>query len=52
MKKASGPVDPEQIGLDLVAFAVDSNPDLDPTQRGGDSRSTRSFQGRQTFISL
>lgn len=48
--KASGPVDPEQIGVDLVAFAVDSNPDVDPTQLTGDSRSTRSFQGRQTCI--
>lgn len=45
-----GPVDPEQIGVDLVAFAVDSNPDVDPTQLTGDSRSTKSFQGRQTCI--
>jgi len=36
---------PEQIGVDLVAFAVDSNPDVDPTQLTGDSRSTKSFQG-------
>lgn len=49
-KKASGPVDPEQIGVDLVAFAVDFHPDVDPTQLFGDSRSTRSFQGRQTCI--
>ncbi|GFS28393.1 hypothetical protein Acr_00g0001530 [Actinidia rufa] len=39
--QAVGPVDPEQIGVDLVAFAVDSNPDVDPTQLTGDSRSTR-----------
>uniref|UniRef100_A0A2N9EQ56 Lon N-terminal domain-containing protein n=1 Tax=Fagus sylvatica TaxID=28930 RepID=A0A2N9EQ56_FAGSY len=29
--QASGPIDPEQIGVDLVAFAVDFNPDVDPT---------------------
>ncbi|KAK5771376.1 hypothetical protein PVK06_047578 [Gossypium arboreum] len=45
LKKASGPVDPEQIGIDLVAFAVDFHPDVDPTQLTGDSHSTRSFQG-------
>ena len=33
-------------GVDLVAFSVDSNPDVDPTQLTGDSRSTWSFQGR------
>ena len=38
------------MGVDLVAFAVDSNPDVDPTQLTGDSRSTKSFQGRQTCI--
>ena len=46
----SGPADPEQIDVDLVAFAVDLNPDVDPTQLTGDSRSTRSLQGRQTCI--
>ena len=29
---------------------MDSNPDVDPTQLTGDSRSTKSFQGRQTCI--
>lgn len=38
------------MGVDLVAFAVDSNPDVDPTQLTGDSRSTKSFQGRETCI--
>ena len=41
---------PKQIGVDLVAFAVDSNPDVDPTQLTGDSRSTKSLKGRQTCL--
>ncbi|MCE3049293.1 hypothetical protein HAX54_044556 [Datura stramonium] len=47
----SGPVDPQKIGVDLVAFAVYFNPDVDPMQLTGDSRSTRSFQGRDRIFS-
>ncbi|KAF3638599.1 cytochrome c biogenesis FN [Capsicum annuum] len=45
--QASGPVDPQQVGVDLVAFAVYLFPNVDLTQLTGDSRSTRSFQGRR-----